>query len=129
MWSGWPSLFSSHPPRQHTGTSAGGEGQSNTSQNVIIDIESGDIPARDTSIASDSVGETSHSEQFTNTLDAENTSDPGARIAREPPDHHSSSPLAIEPLLPAGTSSVAAAVSENGNTSDANNEEDNTRNR
>ncbi|XP_045126078.1 RING finger and transmembrane domain-containing protein 2-like isoform X1 [Portunus trituberculatus] len=127
VWSGWPSLFSSPPPHQHTGTrtSAGGEAQSASSQNVVIDIESGDSPVRNAS--SNTVDDTSLSEQFTNTLDAENTSGPGGRRAREPPDH-TTAPSEIEPLLPAGTSSVAADVDENGNP-DAVNEEDNARNR
>lgn len=127
VWSGWPSLFSSPTPHQHTGarTSPGGEAQSDGSQNVVIDIESGDSPVRNAS--TNIVDNTSLSEQFTNTLDTENASGPGGRRAREPPDHVGS-PSEIEPLLPAGTSSVAADVDENGNP-DAANEEDNARNR
>lgn len=123
VWSGWPSLFGSQPQQQHPEGSAG-ERQADASQNVVIDIEAGGSPERSLPSTSD----LSNSEQFTHTIDGEGPGSPGGLRTREPPDHLNNTPSELEPLLPAAASGVAAVAGENGNTSDAANE-DNANNR
>lgn len=122
VWSGWPFPFGYRSQHQHPEGNAG-ERQANASQNVVIDIEAGGSPVRNPSSASD----ISNSEQFTHTIDGEGPGNPGGLRTREPPDHLNSSPSELEPLLPVTTSDVAAVVSENGNTSDAANEDNTNR--
>lgn len=123
MWSGWPSLFGSQSQHQHPGGSAE-ERQTNTSQNVVIDIESGGSPVRNASSTSD----LPNSEQFTHTVDGEGTATSGGLRTREPPDHHDDPPSELEPLVPGTASGVATVIGENGNISDAAGE-DNANNR
>ncbi|XP_050693480.1 RING finger and transmembrane domain-containing protein 2-like [Eriocheir sinensis] len=120
VWSGWPSLFGSQPQQQHPEGSAG-QRQAEASQNVVIDIEAGGSPDR----SLPSTIDLSNSEQFTHTIDGEG---PGGMRTREPPDHLDNTPSQLEPLLPTAASGVTAVAGENGNTSDAANE-DNANNR
>lgn len=121
VWSGWPSLFGSQSQQQNPEGSTG-ERQADPSQNVVIDMEAGGSPVRNLSSTTD----LTNSEQFTHTIDGEDPGDPGRLRTREPPDHLN--PSELEPLLPTATSDAAAGVGENGNTSDAAND-DNANNR